>query len=254
MTSGFSLAGTYLITGGTRGIGRAISIEFARAGAHVIANYLRDEKAAVELKALAESENLRFDLCRADLTTAEGLQKAVTAVEGIGSPLCGLVHCAAIGAHRAVTELTARHLDWTMALNVRAFFELVKLLLPRLVPGSCIVGLSSPGASRAVPDYAVVGASKAALESLARHLAIELAPRGVRTNIVAPGAIATEAWKAIPEGETKLAEAAMRSPLRRLITPEEVAQVTRFLCSSAASGVNGQTLVVDGGSGIASWC
>jgi len=254
MKTGFSLSGAFLVTGGTRGIGCAISMEFARAGAHVIANYLRNEKTAGELKSLADDEKLRFDLCRADLTSPDGLQKVAAEVDQISSPLCGLVHCAAIGAHRPIADLTVRHLEWTMALNVRAFFELVKLLLPKLVPGSSIVALSSPGASRAVPDYAVVGASKGALESLARHLAVELAPRGIRTNVVAPGAIATDAWKAIPGGEAKLGEAARRSPLGRLVTCEEVAQTARFLCSPAASGINGQTLVVDGGAGIASWC
>lgn len=251
---GSHLTGTFLITGGTRGIGRAISIEFALAGAHVIANYLRNETAARELRVKAEAEELNLDLCRADLTTQEGLQQATAAVEQTGSSLCGLVHCAAIGAHRPFAELTVRHFDWTMALNVRSFFELVRLLLPRFVAGASIIALSSPGASRAIPDYTVVGASKAALESLARHLAVELAPRGIRTNILAPGAIATTAWKGIPSGKAKLAEAARRSPLGRLITPEEVARAARFLCSPAASGINGHTLVVDGGAGNASWC
>jgi len=251
---GLSLSGTFLITGGTRGIGRAISVEFARFGAHVIANYLRNDAAARDLKAQADAEKLCLDLCRADLTTPEGLQQTVSAVEQSGSPIHGLVHCAAIGAHRPFAELTVRHLDWTMALNVRSFFELVKLLLPKFAAGASIVAVSSPGASRAVPDYAVVGASKGALDSLARHLAVELASRGVRTNILAPGAIATSAWKAIPSGEAKLAEAARRSPLGRLVTPEEVARAALFLCSAAAAGVNGHTLVVDGGTGIASWC
>jgi len=254
MTAGFSISGTFLITGGTRGIGRAISMEFARGGAHVIANYLRNEKTAGELNSLAKGEKLHCDLCRADLTTAEGLQRVVAAVDQTGEPLGGLVHCAAIGAHRPIAELTVRHLDWTMALNVRSFFELVKLLLPKFVSGSSILALSSPGASRAVPDYGVVGASKGALESLARHLAVEWAPLGIRTNILSPGAIATNAWKAISGGEAKLEEAARRSPLKRLITPEEVAQAARFLCSPAAAGINGQTLVVDGGAGIASSC
>jgi NAD(P)-dependent dehydrogenase (short-subunit alcohol dehydrogenase family) len=254
MTSGFSVAGTYVITGGTRGIGRAISMEFARAGARVVANYLRNEKAANHLKSMLESENLRLDLCRADLTTPEGVQKVSAAVDAAELPLGGLVHCAATGAHRSLAELTSRHLDWTLGLNVRSFFELVKLLMPRLGPGSSIVALSSPGAARALPEYGVVGASKGALESLARHLAVELAPRGIRTNIVAPGAVATDAWNAIPDGKIKLAEAEKRSPLGRLITPEEVAQAVRFLCSASASGINGQTLTVDGGAGIAAWC
>lgn len=254
VTSELRLTGAVLITGGTRGIGRAISLEFARAGAHVIANYLRNEKAADQLRAQAEAEKLDLDLCRADLTTDDGLQKVTVAVSQVGRPFFGLVHCAAIGAHKPVAELTARHFDWTMALNVRSFFELVKLLLPNFVVGSSIVALSSPGASRAIPNYAIVGASKGALESLARHLAVELAPRGIRTNVVAPGAVATDAWKVIPGGESKLADAAKRSPLERLITPEEVARAALFLCSPLATGINGHTLVVDGGASVASWC
>ena len=251
---GFCLSGIFLITGGTRGIGRAISLEFARAGAHVIANYLRNETAAGELKELANLEKLPIDLCRADLTTVEGFQQVSRALERTSSSVCGLVHCAAIGAHRPFAQLTVRHFDWTMALNVRSFFELVQLLLPKLGSGASILALSSPGASHAVPDYAAIGASKGALEALARHLAVELAPRGIRTNVLAPGAIATNAWKSIPGGETKLAEAAKRSPLGRLITVEEVALAARFLCSPASSGVNGQTLVVDGGARTAAWC
>jgi NAD(P)-dependent dehydrogenase (short-subunit alcohol dehydrogenase family) len=250
----FRPAGAVLVTGGTRGIGRAISVEFARAGVYVIANYLRNEKAANELQAQAEAEKFQLDFCRADLTTQDGLEKVTTVIGQLGRPFLGLVHCAAIGAHKPIAELTTKHFEWTMALNARSFFELVKLLLPNFVVGSSIVALSSPGAARAIPNYAVVGASKAALESLARYLAVELAPRGIRTNVLAPGAVATDAWKAIPEGEIKLREAAQRSPLGRLITPEEVARAALFLCSSAATGINGHTLVVDGGASIASWC
>jgi NAD(P)-dependent dehydrogenase (short-subunit alcohol dehydrogenase family) len=250
----YRLSGAFLVTGGTRGIGRAISVEFARAGAYVIANYLRNEKTASELQAQVEAEKLQIDVCRADLTTPEGLQKVMTAVGQLDRPFLGMVHCAAIGAHKPAVELTARHFEWTMALNVRSWLELVKLLLPNMVVGSSMVALSSPGASRAIPNYAVVGASKGALESLARYFAVELAPRGIRTNVLAPGAVATDAWKVIPGGESKLQEAAKRSPLERLITPEEVARVALFLCSPAATGINGHTLVVDGGASVASWC
>lgn len=247
------LSGSFLVTGGTRGIGRAISMQFARVGARVLTNYLRNETAAAQLEAQAAAEELSVELCRADLTSPEGLRRLDEVVQASGQPLAGMVHCAAIGAHRPISMLTARHLDWTLALNVRAFFELVKLFLPSFVAGSSIVALSSPGALRAVPDYAVVGASKGALESLARHLAVELAPKGIRVNIIAPGAVATEAWKGIPDGEARLAAAAKRSPIGRLVTPEEVALAAQFLCSPAASGINGHTLVVDGGAGIAAW-
>jgi NAD(P)-dependent dehydrogenase (short-subunit alcohol dehydrogenase family) len=152
--------------------------------------------------------------------------------------------------HRPFPELTARHFDWTLSLNVRAFFELVKTLLNRFSERSSVVAMSSMGARRALPYYSVVGASKGALEALARHLAVELAPRGIRVNIIAPGTIATEVWKALPEAENRIAAATQRTPIRRLVTPEEVAWAAQFLCSEASAGIIGQTLVVDGGAGI----
>jgi NAD(P)-dependent dehydrogenase (short-subunit alcohol dehydrogenase family) len=251
MSGPFSLRNrNALITGGTRGIGRAISIQFARAGATVIANYVRGQKTAEALLAQAQEEDLRITVCRADLTSASGLNSLEEAVVGLGGDLHSLVHCAATGVHKPFEELTLRHYDWTFALNVRAFFDLVKRFLPRFATDASILALSSQGAMRALPVYSVVGASKGAVEALARHLAVELAPRGIRVNILAPGAIATEAWEAIPNGKHRLADMARRTPLGRLTTPEEVAQAAQFLCSDAARSVVGQTLVVDGGLGI----
>ncbi len=246
----FGLSGRVLVTGGTRGIGRAISLRFARAGASVTANYVRNQKAAEELKAIAEKERLPIDLCRADLTTTDGLEQIQRSISETGEPLSGLVHCAATGVHRPLPELTARHFDWTFALNVRVFFELMKALADRFSKGASVVAISSVGAVRALPYYSLVGSSKGALEALARHLAVELAPRGVRVNILAPGAVATEAWKGIPDGEARIAAAIDRTPTGRVVTPEEVATAAQFLCSQAASGIVGHTLVVDGGAAI----
>jgi len=238
-----------LVTGGTRGIGRAIALQLARAGASVVANYARNEAAAEALMELARSESLAIEVLRADLTLAKGLAAARDKMAATGRP-ASLVHCAATGVHRPFTELTTRHWDWTLALNVRAFFELVGQMLPLFAEGSTIVAVSSAGAARAVPAYAAVGASKAALESLARHLAAELAPRGVRVNVLAPGSVATEAWDAFPDREQRLADAAKRSPLGRTVTLEEIACTAQFLCSPASSGIVGQTIVVDGGARI----
>src|SRR5262249_48298942 len=124
---------------------------------------------------------------------------------------------------------------------------LVKRLLPQFDRPASILAISSTGATRALPYYTAVGASKGALDSLIRHVAVELAPRGIRANVMTPGAIATDAWKAIPDRDTRLAETAQRSPIGRLVTVEELALCAQFLCSPAASGINGQTLVVDGG-------
>src|SRR5208283_6082862 len=138
----FSLSNkTILITGGTRGIGQAISLRFARAGATVIANYLRNEKAAEHLKAIAAEEGLAIALCRADLTNERGLEQLDRLLQERVPHLSGLVHCAATGIHRPIEELTERHFDWTFNLNVRAFFTLTKRLTPRFSQGSSIVAV-----------------------------------------------------------------------------------------------------------------
>jgi enoyl-[acyl-carrier protein] reductase III len=251
MIEAFSLDNrSALVTGGTRGIGRAISIQFARAGAKVIANYVRGQEAAETLLAQAEKESLAITVCRADLTSANGLAVLESAVEAQGTVLNCLVHCAATGVHKPIDDLTLRHFDWTFALNVRAFFEVVKRLMPRFASGASILAISSQGAVRAVPAYSLIGASKGALEAFARHLAVELAPRGIRVNILEPGAVETEAWNSMPDSKARLDELRRRTPSGRLTTTEDVAHAAQFLCSDAARSVIGQTLVIDGGAGI----
>lgn len=241
---------TFLITGGTRGIGRGISLRFAKAGARVIAVYLRNEMTADQLKKIAIEDGLKIELCRADLTTDGGLEKLNGFLTESGPELSGLIHCAATGIHRRIEDLTERHFDWTFNLNVRVFFKLVKSLLGRLHEGSSILAVSSWGATRAMPNYSLVGSSKGALESLARHLAMELAPRGIHVNILTAGAVLTDAWKSIPDSEKRIAEMTQRTPAGRLVSVEDVASAAQFLCSDAAAGIVGQTLVVDGGIGI----
>jgi len=216
----------------------------------VIANYLRNEKAAEHLKGIAGGERLPIVLCRADLTTERGLEQLERLLQERSPHLSGLVHCAATGIHRPIEELTERHFDWTFNLNVRAFFKLTNLLMSRFSKGSSIVVVSSWGALRALPCYSLVGSSKGALEALARHLAVELAPRSIRVNILTAGAVLTDAWKAVPNSEARIVETVRRTPAGRLATTEEIAYGAQFLCSDAAAGIVGHTLVIDGGAGI----
>jgi enoyl-[acyl-carrier protein] reductase III len=241
---------TILVTGGTRGIGQAITLRFARAGARVVACYIRNEQSAEQVRTVARDEGLDIVLCRADIAGDIGIERVAKTIEGCGPHLSGFIHCAATGVHRPVEELTARHLAWTFELNVFAFFKLVHMLLPRFEKGSSIVAVSSWGATRVLPCYSFVGASKGALEALARHLAVELAPRGIRVNIICPGTVLTEVWKALPNSEARLAESLRRTPAGRLVTPEDVAAGAYFLCSDAAAGIIGHSLVIDGGAGI----
>ena len=245
----FSLANKrILITGGTRGIGRAISGQFARAGARVLAGYVRDDASAASLEAELSADGLALDVCRADLTTDRGKQQILDAVADV--PLSAMVHCAATGVHRPINELTLRHWDFTFALNLRAFFDLTTALLPQLRSGSTIVALSSQGAMQALPHYGLVGATKGGLEALCRHLAVELAPREIRVNILSPGNVMTGAWDAFPNKDERLQEAVSRSPRGKLTSVAEVAYAAQFLCSDASAGINGHTLVVDGGQRI----
>jgi enoyl-[acyl-carrier protein] reductase III len=251
MSDVFGLEGSeVLVTGGTRGIGRAISLRLARAGASVVANYARNDEAAEALRSLAAQERLAVEVVRADLTLAKGLAAVLERMRASTGGPVSLVHCAGTGVHRPFEELTSRHWDWTLALNVRAFFELVSQMMPLFGEGSAIVAISSAGAVRAVPAYSAVGASKGALEALARHLAAELAPRGIRVNVLSPGSIETDAWAAFPHKDERLAEIVRRTPLGRTVSVEEVAYAAQFLCSRASSGIIGHTLVIDGGARI----
>ena len=248
MTDSFSIDGALtLVTGGTRGIGRAISLHFARAGSRVIANYVRDTQAAAELEETVAGERLPLGVCRADLTSPKGLASLTEAVTLTGLPLKNLIHCAATGVHRRFEELERRHLEWTFKLNVFALMELSKELLPRFGDQGSILALSSEGASFAVPYYTAVGSSKGALESMVRHLAVELAPRGIRVNALAPGTVLTDSWEVFPDRDERIRDWNARCPLGRPIEPEEVARVAHFLCSDAAAAIVGQTIVVDGG-------
>lgn len=246
-TQGGFVGRNYLVVGGTRGIGRAISIRLARAGARVCANFVRDQDAAASLSAAATADSLAIELIRADVSIPTGIATLTEFVTGDYAPLHGLVFAAATGVHKQLAELSNRHFDFTFQLNVRAFVDLVRNFSPLMASGASIVTLSSEGAVHAIPSYGLVGASKAALESLTRQVAIELGPRGIRANVVSPGAVVTDVWKVMPDSEARLQAAASRTATGRLVTPEEVADVVHFLCSDAASGISATTLVVDAG-------
>ncbi len=233
---------TALVTGGSRGIGKAIALRLARLGARRVAiGYFRSDSAAEETAEELRALGAEPVLVRGNVTSDRVLEQ----VAALG-PLGVLVHNAATGVIRPALETDDRHWDWTLGANARALLALARVTAPSMPPGSTIVGISSLGSTRVLENYALVGTSKAALESLVRYLAVELAPRGIRVNAVSAGVVDTGALEHFPNREAML-ELGARNPAGRLVSVQDVADAVAFLCSPEADMVRGQTLVVDGG-------
>jgi enoyl-[acyl-carrier protein] reductase III len=231
-----------LVTGGTRGIGRAIAIRFARAGADRVAlGYMRNDRAAEEAATEVRALGADVTLVRGNITSSRVLEE----VRDLGR-LDVVVHNAATGVIRPALETEDKHWDWTMNANARALLQLARVAAPQMEPGASIVAISSLGAQRVLENYTLVGTSKAALESLVRYLAVELAPRGIRVNAVSGGVVDTGALEHFPNREEMLAAGAA-NPVGRLVAPDDIAGAVAFLCSPDAAMVCGQTIVVDGG-------
>lgn len=241
-----------LITGSGRGIGRSIALEFAARGAHVAVNFFRNRQPAEETAAEIRGMNRRCLVVKANVADEQDLDRLFAEVQSEFGGLDYFISNAASGYNRPIMEQKIKGWDWTMNINARAYLfgaqRATNLMQNR--SGSAIVGISSPGSFRVLPDYVVVGASKAALEAITRYLAVELAPLGINVNAVSPGIVLTDALRhfdLVRENDNLVEKAAERIPAGRLTTPEDVARVVAFLCSPDASMIRGQTILVDGG-------
>ena len=239
-----------VVTGGTRGIGKAISLALAENGAHVYALYARDRKSAEALEEEAKRLAVKITTIRGDLSHDETFQKTVGQLKDACDTIDILVHAAASGVHREAMKLSDKHLHWTFEINFFAIHKLIHELIGKMRKGGRIIGITSPGGVRAIPHYTAVGASKGALESLFRHYAQELAPKGIIVNLVCPGMVMTDAAKAFPELEKRLRMTLEYTPTGELTRPDQVASLVLFLCSKPASQIVGQTIVIDGGKGL----
>jgi 3-oxoacyl-[acyl-carrier protein] reductase len=246
---------TALVTGASRGIGRATALAFARAGAHVLVHYGRSAQEAESLVVAIQAEGGRANAVSADLETPDGASLLARQVGSIvGDRLDALVLNAGISKSARIADYTLEDFDSLFATNVRGPFFLVHQLLPVLGEGSSIVVISSLGARMVVgkpglenPSILAYTSTKGALETLVKNWAAILGPSGIRVNAVAPGVIDTD-MSSLTKTEAGREVALGMQALKRLGRPEDVADVVAFVASDGARWITGASIPVDGGS------
>jgi enoyl-[acyl-carrier protein] reductase III len=239
-----------LVTGGARGIGRAAAQKLARAGADVIVNYYNSHDEAQALCAEIDALGRRTLAVQGSVADASSVDDMFAAIRERFDRVDIVVSNAASGVLKPAMEMTLKHWRWCMETNAFALNLVAQRAAPMMPAGGRMIAMSSLGASRAIPNYAFVGASKAALEALVRSLAQELGPRGIRVNAVSAGVVDTDALAYFPNRDRLLAEYAERTPAGPVLTPCDVADAIYLLCLPEADKITGQTIVVDGGFAI----
>jgi NAD(P)-dependent dehydrogenase (short-subunit alcohol dehydrogenase family) len=237
------------VTGGSSGIGRAIAERFAAPGVDVFLNYHADEEAAAEAAGAVAARGGTAHLIRADVGELDGIRAIAAAVGERVGRLDQLVHAAGMAIRGRLVDFDAETLDRAVAVNGTSFAHLVRETLPLLGEGSSVFFVTSAGSTRALPGYGGLGAPKALAEHLARYLATELAPRGIRVNCISPGPLDTAARRQMfPDTwEERLEQQVAATPAGRGLTFEDVAAVVELMSHEDFRMTFGQTVTIDGG-------
>ncbi|MEZ6062240.1 MAG: SDR family oxidoreductase [Planctomycetaceae bacterium] len=239
------------MTGASRGIGRACAIRLAQAGANVVVNFLSSPDAARETASAVKSHGVDSIAVRADVSVRDDAHALVNAAAEHFGGLDILVSNVAGGGFRPLMDVTPAGIDAVVRTNAAPLVWLTQAaapLLSRSAGNGKVICVSSHGSARAVANYGAIGASKAALESLMRHLAFELGPTGINFNAVMPGLVPTDAVRTMPGVDSLLDLVRKQMLLKdRDLTAEDVADVVAFLASPGSDLIQGQTIIVDGG-------
>jgi enoyl-[acyl-carrier protein] reductase III len=243
-----------LVTGSSRGIGRDCAIRFAQAGADVIINYVSSRSAAMETAEQIVALGRGVHVVKADISEEDDVRSMIEYVTREVGQLDIVVSNAATGGFRPLLASNLRHFQNTFQTNVLALLYLVQASMPLLEQSrgrAKVVALSSHGSDTALPWYGMIGSSKAALESMVRHLTLEVGDRGVNVNVVKSGLVETDSTRRIP-GAATMFEGRKEKTMTgdRMLSTADVANAVLFLASPLADMIQGETLTVDGGSAV----
>lgn len=239
-----------MVTGSSRGLGKALAIELAKQGYDIVVNYARSRSAAEETVKEIEALGRRAIMIRANVGDVKKLRTMFEEVKEEFGRLDVFVSNAASGVLRPVMELEETHWDWTMNINAKAMLFGAQEAAKLMDKGGKILGVSSLGSIRYLENYTTVGVSKAAIESITRYLAVELAPMGIAVNTVSGGALDTEALKHFPNRKELLEDARINTPAGRMVEIDDMVKTAMFLISDDSDMIRGQTIIVDGGRSI----
>ncbi|MBM7650258.1 enoyl-[acyl-carrier protein] reductase III [Bacillus ectoiniformans] len=238
-----------LVTGSSRGVGKAIALKLAEQGYDIVVNYARSKTAALETAEEIQALGRKALVVKANVGDIEKIKSMFEEIDQTFGRLDVFINNAASGVQRPIMELEEKHWDWTMDINSKALLfcaqEAARLM--EKTGGGSIVSISSLGAIRYLKNYTAVGVSKAALEALTRYLSVELAEKNIVVNAVSGGAIDTEALKHFPNRDEILEDAKENTPAGRIVEIEDMVHTVMFLISEGAYMIRGQTIIVDGG-------
>lgn len=240
-----------LVTGAARGFGKAIALRLASEGAEVIVNYRRSMSDAQGVVDEIEAGGGKARSIRTDVGKEPALDRMFKQITGDFGKLDIVIANAAFGIPGEIMNATAKHWDVTMAACARSLLNLAQLAEPLMKDsGGKIVSITSDGGQSVIPGYGIVGPAKAALESLTRGLAVELAPKSIIVNGIQAGLADTKSSRSIPGSGEVMDHARFHTPMGRMILPEDVAAIVAWLCSDQAAMICGQFITVDGGRNI----
>ncbi len=236
------------ISGGSRGIGHAITLSQSDPHTTFFLNYLRDDESALKVKKEAEKKGAAVHLLPGNVGDPEVVESIFKSLREKTNRLDVLIHNAALGVFKPVHQLRVKDWDISLDVNAKALLTLTQAALPLMKGhGGKIITISSLGSQHFTPNYGAIGISKAALETLVKYLAVELAPFKIHVNAVSGGLVNTDSLKMFPDFENMKKVFLSRTPGARLGKPEDIANVVSFLLSPGSDWIYGQTIIADGG-------